>query len=72
MGSVQNGTHFLRLAPGFVAGGRGEDAEGRLTAASLRWAAERTVSGLWRRIRSILRAVSEKECLTFFRHMGYE
>jgi hypothetical protein len=35
-------------------------------------AAERTVSGLWRRIRSILRAVSEKECLTFFRHAGYD
>jgi transposase len=32
----------------------------------------RTAPGLWRRIRSILRAVSEKECLNFFRHAGYE
>ena len=40
--------------------------------ALLRKAAERTVPGLWRRIRSILRAVSEKECLNFFRHAGYE
>ena len=40
--------------------------------ALLRKAAERTVPGLWRRIRSILRAVSENECLNFFRHAGYE
>jgi transposase len=37
-----------------------------------RKAAERTIPGLWRRIRSILRAVSKKECLNFFRHAGYE
>jgi transposase len=40
--------------------------------ALLRKAAERTVPGLWRRIRSILRTVSKKECLNFFRHAGYE
>src|SRR5580693_3052379 len=40
--------------------------------ALLRKAAERTIPGLWRKIRSILRAVSEKECLNFFRHAGYE
>jgi transposase len=40
--------------------------------ALLRKAAERTVPGLWRRIRSISRAVSETECLNFFRHAGYE
>jgi DDE superfamily endonuclease len=31
--------------------------------ALLRKAAERTIPGLWRRIRSILRTVSKKECL---------
>jgi transposase len=40
--------------------------------ALLRKAAERTVPNLWRRIRSILRSISEKECLNFFRHAGYE
>jgi transposase len=40
--------------------------------ALLRKAAERTIPGLWRRIRSILRTVSKKECLNFFRHAGYE
>ena len=40
--------------------------------ALLRKAAERTIPGLWRRIRSILRTVSEKESLNFFRHAGYE
>jgi transposase len=40
--------------------------------ALLRKAAERTIPGLWRRIRSILRAVSARECLNFFRHAGYE
>ena len=33
--------------------------------ALLRKAAERTIPGLWRRIRSILRTVSKKECLNF-------
>jgi transposase len=40
--------------------------------ALLRKAAERTIPGLWRRIRLILRTVSKKECLNFFRHAGYE
>jgi transposase len=40
--------------------------------AILRKAAERTIPGLWRRIRSILRTVSKKECLNFFRRVGYE
>jgi transposase len=40
--------------------------------ALLRKAAERTIPGLWRRIRTILRTVSETECLNFFRHAGYE
>ena len=40
--------------------------------ALLRKAAERTIPGLWRRIRTILRTVSEMECLNFFRHAGYE
>ena len=40
--------------------------------ALLRKAAERTIPALWRRIRSILRTVSKKECLNFFRHAGYE
>jgi transposase len=39
--------------------------------ALLRKAAERTVPGLWRRIRKLLRALSEKECLNFFKHAGY-
>jgi transposase len=40
--------------------------------ALLRKAAERTIPGLCRRIRSILRTVSKQECLNFFRHAGYE
>jgi transposase len=40
--------------------------------ALLRKAAERTIPGLWRRIRSILRTVTKKECTNFFRHAGYE
>jgi|SRR5450755_751344 transposase len=40
--------------------------------AILRRAAERTIPGLWRRIRSILRTVSKKECLNFSRRVGYE
>ena len=39
--------------------------------ALLRKAAERTISGLWRRIRLLLRTVSEQECVNFFRHVGY-
>jgi transposase len=39
--------------------------------ALLRKAAERTIPALWRRIRSILRAISEPECINFFRHSGY-
>jgi transposase len=39
--------------------------------ALLRKAAERTVLGLWRRIRKLLRTLSEKECLNFFKHAGY-
>jgi transposase len=40
--------------------------------ALLRKAAVRTIPGLWRKIRSILRAVTKKECINFFRHAGYE
>jgi transposase len=40
--------------------------------ALLRKAAERTVPKLWRKIRSILRAVTKNECTNFFRHAGYE
>lgn len=39
--------------------------------ALLRKAAERTVPGLWRRIRLLLRTISEQECANFFRHAGY-
>jgi transposase len=39
--------------------------------ALLRKAAERTVSKLWRRIRALLRTISDEECLNFFRHAGY-
>ena len=39
--------------------------------ALLRKAAERTIPNLWRRIRSLLRAVCEEECANFFRHAGY-
>jgi hypothetical protein len=36
--------------------------------ALLRKAAERTVPKLWRRIRALLRTISDEECLNFFRH----
>jgi transposase len=39
--------------------------------ALLRKAAERTIPGLWRRIRLLLRTVSKQECINFFRHTGY-
>ena len=39
--------------------------------ALLRKAAERTIRGLWRRIRALLRAIGEQECINFFRHAGY-
>jgi transposase len=39
--------------------------------ALLRKAAERTVARLWRRIRMLLRTISEQECINFFRHAGY-
>ena len=39
--------------------------------ALLRKAAERTIRNLWRRIRLLLRTVSEDECTNFFRHAGY-
>jgi transposase len=39
--------------------------------ALLRRAAERTIPGLLRKIRSLLRAVSPDECLNFLRHAGY-
>src|SRR6266567_2519486 len=39
--------------------------------ALLRKAAERTVPKLWRRIRALLRTISDEECLNFFRHAGY-
>ena len=39
--------------------------------ALLRKAAERTIPGLWRRIRRLLRSVSEQECINFIRHAGY-
>src|ERR1700732_4950647 len=39
--------------------------------ALLRKAAERTIPDLWRRIRSLLRAVCPEECANFFRHAGY-
>jgi len=39
--------------------------------ALLRKAAERTVPKLWRRIRALLRTISDDECLNFFRHAGY-
>jgi len=34
--------------------------------ALLRKAAERTIPGLWRRIRSLLRTITEEECINFF------
>jgi transposase len=39
--------------------------------ALLRKASERTIPGLWRRIRKLLRTVSEQECINFIRHAGY-
>lgn len=39
--------------------------------ALLRKAAERTVPDLWRRIRSLLRKISEQECTNFLNHAGY-
>jgi transposase len=36
--------------------------------ALLRKATERTVPKLWRRIRALLRTISDEECLNFFRH----
>jgi len=39
--------------------------------ALLRKAAERTVPGLWRRIRALLRTVRKQECINFLRHAGY-
>ena len=39
--------------------------------ALLRKAAERTVPGLWRKIRALLKTISEEECTNFFRHAGY-
>jgi transposase len=39
--------------------------------AMLRKAAERTVAGLLRKIRSLLRAIRPDECSNFFRHAGY-
>ncbi len=39
--------------------------------ALLRKAAERTIPRFWRRIRMLLRTVSEQECVNFFRHAGY-
>jgi transposase len=39
--------------------------------ALLRKAAERTIPGLWRRIRSLLRTIRPEECINFFRHAGY-
>ncbi len=39
--------------------------------ALLRRAAERTIPGLLRKIRSLLRAVSPDECLNFLRQAGY-
>jgi transposase len=39
--------------------------------ALLRKAAERTVPGLWRKIRSLLCAITPQECINFFRHAGY-
>lgn len=38
----------------------------------LRKAAERTVQGLGRRVGSFIRALDPSECLSYFRHAGYE
>jgi RNA-directed DNA polymerase len=51
---------------------RNEQEAEAIRAELLRKAAERTIPGLWRKIRSILRAVTKKECKNFFRHAGYE
>ena len=39
---------------------------------SLRKAAERTIDGLQRSIRSYIRALDPSECMGYFRHTGYE
>jgi transposase len=38
----------------------------------LRKAAERTIDGLERRVRSFIRALDPSECVGYFRHAGYE
>jgi transposase len=38
----------------------------------LRKAAERTVVGLQRGVRSFIRALDPSECMSYFRHAGYE
>jgi transposase len=38
----------------------------------LRKAAERTVAGLQRGVRSFIRALDPSECMSYFRHAGYE
>ena len=40
--------------------------------AFLRKAAERTIAGLQRRVRSFIRALDPSECVGYFRHAGYE
>jgi transposase len=40
--------------------------------ASLRKAAERTIKGLERRLRSFIRALHPSKCVGYFRHAGYE
>src|SRR6185436_16007448 len=40
--------------------------------ALLRKAAERTIDGLQRRVRSYIRALDPSECMGYFRHAGYE
>jgi hypothetical protein len=38
----------------------------------LRKAAERTIEGLQRRVRSYIRALDPSECVSYFTHAGYE
>jgi len=38
----------------------------------LRKAAERTIEGLHRCVRSFIRTVDPSECMSYFRHAGYE
>jgi hypothetical protein len=38
----------------------------------LRKAAERTIEGLERRVGSFIRALDPSECMSYFRHAGYE